>query len=386
MNKSNKYTDEGTMNILDYISILRNHGRFILISVACAFILSVAVSLLLPKSYMSTASIFPPQRDSLMGSGVAGAHLEGGLGALATNVFGFRSTADIWVGILKSASVSNSLIEQFNLKEYYGVEATDDARRVLASRVNIEKEKNEIIHISVEDRSAAMAAAIANAFAVKLDELNRKVSMSLGKNTRVFIGKRLEKARADLKEAEDAARRFQETNKAVKLDEQSKAVIEAMAGLKGKIISLEVQLTTLLTYATPDNPEAQLLRREIDELKVKLSDMDHGVGAGSVFLTVKKLPSVVAEYVRLLRDVKVQEVVYELLVQQYEMALIQEAKDSPTVQILDVATPPERRSKPKRTKVVFLFTMSAAVLSALIAFFREYLSMTKETRRFTSGS
>lgn len=378
--------DEEAMDLLDYFSILSAYRRFIGIFVACAFVLSVAASLILPKIYAATASVFPPQRDGLLGSGMAGTRLESGAGALAGSFFGIKSPADVWVGVLKSTTVRDALIEKFQLKERYGTRTMDETRKVLASKVSITKDKDEIIHITVEDRDPDTAAGIANAFTEELDNVNRRTSMTQGKSARLFVGKRLEKVNADLKEAEEALRKFQEKNRAVKLDEQSKAIIETMATIKGQIISQEVKLETLLSYATHDNHLVQLLEREISELKGKLNEISGGGASKNrgAFVPIERLPALASQYASLVRDVKIQEVVYELLVQQHEMALIQEARDSPTVQVLDRAVVPDSRIKPKRTKMVFMYTLSAAILSVLIAFFTEYVKRVRNARHFSS--
>ncbi|MBI4715123.1 MAG: hypothetical protein HY760_04170 [Nitrospirae bacterium] len=238
------------------------------------------------------------------------------------------------------------------------------------------------------------AAEMANAFVEELDRINREVVMTSGGRTRVFLDRRIAEAKGELAKAETGVKVFQETNGAIKLDDQSKAIIEAIGTLKGQIIAREVELQTLLSYTTPSNPKAQILKKGVEELNTKLRELESGKGlpAGDsrdVFIPTAKLPGVGLQYARLLRDVTVQETLYQLLTQQYEVARVQEAKDSPIVQVLDVAKVPEKKAKPKRTLMVAIATAAATGMAIFIAFILEGVERVKiqgHTERVTPAS
>src|SRR3990172_4270122 len=195
----------------------------------------------------------------------------------------------------------------------------------------------------------------------------------------VFVEERLKGAKDELRTSEEAIRGFHERNKALKLDDQSKAVIEAMGTVKGHLMAKEVELQTLLSYATPNNPQAEILSTQVKELSERLRELEEGkTNPGSpsqkdIFIPTAKIPNLSLQYARLLRDAKVQQTLYELLTQQYEMARIQEAKDTPTVQVLDEAKVPERKSKPSRRQIVMLATITAGFFAIFLAFFLEYI-------------
>ncbi len=381
MSGPNSQRDEETIDIIGYCNILHSNRRLIGIFVTVVFIISVAVSLLLPKIYAATASVFPPQQEGMLNPGtVISSQMPAGLGG-AAGFLGIKSPADLWVGILRSTTVQDAILKRFDLKERYRAVTVDGARRSLSSRVTITKNKEEIISVTFEDKDPDTAARIANAFVEELDSVNKNVAMTSGKRMRVFVEKRIELAKTDLKKSEDALKSFQEKNKAFSLDVQAKAIIESIGALKGMLVAKEVELETLLSYATSTNPKVELIRSEISALKDKLKRLEKG-GYGlpmdsmekNVFIPTDRIPAVLTQYLRLLRDVKAQETLYQLLSQQYEMAMIQEAKDSPTVQVLDKATVPELPVRPKR---VFIVVVSTAVSFFLIGFFiiaREYIN------------
>ena len=172
---------------------------------------------------------------------------------------------------------------------------------------------------------------------------------------------------------------FQEGNRAVKLDDQSRAIIEAIGIVKGQLMAKEVELQTMLSYATPINPQAEILKTQVEELTEKLRELGEGKkspgnpSSQDIFIPTAKIPDLALQYARLLREAKVQQTLYELLTQQYEMARIQEAKDTPTVQVLDEAKVPELKSKPSKRQIVMLSTITAGFFAIFLAFFLEYV-------------
>lgn len=369
---------EDEINLLDYWRVLIKHQRLIGQIAGAAFVTSVIVSLFLPKIYASTASILPPQQEgSSLGLGIA-SRLPEGLGGLAASL-GTKSPADVWMGILKSQTVRDALIHRFNLRQLYQAKTIEDARKALDQRVRVVKSKEDIVLITVEDRSPQRAADIANAFVEELDRLNRRSVMTAGKRMRVFIEERLNEAKGDLVRTEEAVRTFQEHNRAVKIDEQSKAIFQAIGMVKGQLMAKEVELQTMLSYATPDHPQVGILQTQAEELKERLRELEEGKrkpdnpSPKDSFIPTAKMPDLALQYARFLRDAKVQETLYGLLTQQYEIARIQEAKDSPTVQALDTAKAPEKAVKPNKRQIVLLSTLLATLGAVFLSFFLEYL-------------
>ena len=327
----------------------------------------------------------PPQKDSSMASAMMGS-LPGGLGSLAGGFLGMKSPADLWVGILDSQSVRDAVIERFKLKERFEQESIEDTREKLDKAIEIAKSDSEIISISVEDADPEKAAQIANAFVEELDKVNQAVVVTGGKRSRMFLDKRLVIAKADLAEAEDKLRAFQEKNKAIKLDDQARVIIESIGVVKGQLIAKEVEYETLLSYASRTNPQAELLKTQVDEFKKKLAELEDGSQAGTggpvhddIFIPTSRLPDISLQFARLFRDAKVQETLFELLTQQYELSRLQEAKDSPVVQVLDAAKVPEEETKPKKPLIVLAATFTSVFLGVMLAFFKEYVEKIKKT-------
>ncbi|MGH7253586.1 MAG: GNVR domain-containing protein, partial [Nitrospiraceae bacterium] len=235
----------------------------------------------------------------------------------------------------------------------------------------------------VEDKDPQRAADIANYYVSNLDRLNRTLTVSKAGQNRAFIEKRLAETRVDLVKAEEDLKEFQTHNKTVAVEAQSKAMIEAAAMIQGQIMAQEVQLQVMSSYLSTDNPELSRVRSGIEELKKQLILLESGRG-GKGMLPGDRLhpamitvPGLALDFGRLMRELKVQETLYTLLTSQYEQAKIQEARDTPTVQVLDPAIPAEKKSKPSIRLNMMIAGVLALFVGIFLAFFLEYLERIK---------
>ena len=374
---------EKEISLADYWQVLVGRRRLIAYTVGAAFVISCIVSLILPKEYKATASILQPRsNDNLFAARAAGA--TGIIPAeFLSGMAGF--SGDVWVGILESQTVSDDIIKRFNLGSVYGCRKIEDTRKRLWKMVNVFNNKKEgIIKISVLDESPARAAAMANAFVEDLDRVNKNLVMTSGRRTRIFVGQRLDETKKNLDAADKALEEFQQKYRAVNLGDQSKVIIQSIAAVKGKLMAKEVELQTLLSYATPDNPQVQILSSEKRELQRRLGELENkrsssysGKGSQDIFVPTNMMPALELDYDNLMRDKSTDEALYKLLVRQYEMAKIQEVKNSSTVQVLDRAVAPTKKAKPRRILIVISCTFTALVLAAFAAFFLDYLEGTR---------
>jgi len=379
---------EDEINLLDYWRVLVKHKLLIGVITIVAFAGSVIYSLTLPRIYISKASILPPQQEGSVGSGII-SQLPGGWGSLAGGFLGSSTPSGVWMAILKSETIRDAIINHHNLMKTFKTNSMEDARNILGGKITIESSKEGIITLSVKDEDPNMAAALANAFVEELDKVNKGMVTTAGRRTRIFVEERLKDVKIDLTKAEETIKAFQERNRAVQLDAQSTAVMGAIGSVKGQIMAKEVELQTLLSYATPNNPQAELLKTQIEELKEKLWEMEEGKKISDnpspkdIFIPTAKIPNLSLQYARLIRDAKVYQTLYEMLTQQYEMARIQEAKDTPTVQVLDTAKVPQKSTGPRKRQVVMLSSAIAAFFAIFVAFFLEYMEKLRTYKKPT---
>lgn len=387
------------VNLLDYWRVIRKRGWIILgLVFPLVFTTGFYSYFIATKIYESKAAILAPKESG--GGGASGLAAlitatssgqssggSGGLGGVFNSlVSGGGSNRDAFIAILKSRTMAEDIVSRFRLKEYYKEKFTEDAIKALREVTDISVSKEGVISVRVEDKDPKLAADIANAYVTSLDRLFAKLGTTDASRQRTFVAERLEKTEKALRQAEEALRRFQETNKAIVLTEQSKSTIEAAARARGELAAAEVQLEVMRTFATENNPQLLQQKRQVEGMKRQLAQMEYGREAAipsekggegqdrrDFQVPFAKVPALGMELIRLTREVKVQESVFSLLTAQYEQAKISEARDTPVVQVLDKAIPSERKSKPKTTLNIAMVGVLSLFIGVFLAFFLEYL-------------
>ena len=360
------------INLLEYLLILVSHKKMIFGSMAITFVLACGITLLMPNIYVSTARILPPQENNSSVGTMLGGMSD--LAALAGVSAG--GAGELYVGILQSRTIADAIIDRFHLMDAYGQKYRYRTYDVLNKKVDVSLgKKTGIISISAEDENPQLAAEIANAYVENLKTLNIQFNLNNAGRERQFLEDRLALVKAELVQAEDALKTFQEKNKAIHMDDQATAIIQAMSQLRGELASNEVDLGVLLSSQTEQNPQVKAIRQGISELKWQIRKLEDSPAAKkiteNVFITTSEMPELGIQYARLMRDFKIQETLFELLTKQYEMAKISEAKRMSTIQVIDDASIPDKKSKPKRSLIVLMMTFSIFIGAILLAFLME---------------
>jgi uncharacterized protein involved in exopolysaccharide biosynthesis len=373
------------VNIYTYLAILVAYRRFIFLNLVGVCLIVALLSFLLPSWYRATTTILPPGGEAALGLGAATSLLGAAPGFAASFSLPFMATpSDIVAAILKSRAVGEAVIKKEDLMEAYDTESMENALRELFSRVQIAVTPEGLISLSYEDRDRVRAAEVANRFMEQSDRIGRETSASQAKSARIFIEQRLAQTQEELTRAEEDLRRFQEENKTILLDDQMRASIEKAAELKAQMVSSQIELNVLSKTMSPTHPGIRSLRSKIDETRKQLEILERGKDEedpeGKTVLDVpfSEVPSLSLKLARLIREVKIQEGVFELLTQQYEQYKIQETKDTPTLQVLDRAVPPERRARPRRALLVGLSGVLSLFASMVFVFGLEYFKALRQ--------
>jgi tyrosine-protein kinase Etk/Wzc len=362
------------INVLDMLIVLAKHKKTIIALTFGAAVLSVIVSLLLTNVYTGSAKVLPPQQGQSTAAMILGQLGQlGGLGGFTGNSLALKNPNDLYVGMLKSRTISDRLIDRFELQKLYEKDTLVETRRVFAEHSNITAGKDGLITIEFDDKDPQRAANVANAYVEELDKLTQTLAITEAAQRRLFFERQLHQAKEGLMEAEVALKVTQERTGLIKLDDQGKAIIEAVATLRAQIAAKEVEVRSMRTFATDQNPDYVRTQQQLAGLRSELAKLERAQisGAGDVLLPTGKIPEAGLEYVRKFRDVKYQETIFELLAKQFEAAKIDEAKEAAIVQIVDRAIPPDRKSKPKRGLIVILSTLIAALIAVVYAFIKE---------------
>ena len=364
------------MNFHDLLNIILRNINFILkTTIISTIFLFVILILIYPLTYEAEVTVLPPEQgnetgalSSLIGNGTFSGLLN----------LGFQSgNSQLFVEILKSRSASLYVVRRYNLRDYYDKDTDVEAARHLTSKLNIDLTKEGIIKLNVDVTSSLipvifddkdslknMAALLSNSFIAALDSINNTKLTSKAKRARQYIETQLIKTRALLDSVELRLMMFQDENKTISLPEQISAAIEAASKLKTEIVQTEIELGFLETNLREDNQTLISLRNKLRELKEQYDKMQ--LGSQDYLLAFSDVPELGKELADLLRDVKIQNEVYLLLQRQYYKEKIQENRDIPTVEILDEAIPPLRKSSPK---VIFSTVVGSIFIFLILSLF-----------------
>jgi len=363
---------------LAQLRLLWSRRGFLFRALGVGLILATLVAFLIPKQYESTAQLMPP--DTGPGNGFALlAALSGKgdeMGSIASDLLGIKSTGALFVGVLRSRTVQDRIVQRFDLKKEYTTRYDDMARLRLQENTSIsEDRKSGIITLIVSDSDPKRAAAIATAYIDELDVLMVKLNTSSAHRERVFLEERLGAVKQDLEAAERDFSQFASKNGAVDIPEQGKAILEAAAALQGELIAAQSELQGLKQIYTDENVRVRSTQARINELRSELqklggkvgddSSAESGDGGGDVYPTLRQLPLLGVPYADKYRRLKIEEAVYGNLTKQYEAAKVEEAKEIPSVEVLDPPEVPDRKSFPPRALIITLGTIFALILAAL---------------------
>ena len=378
----------------EQLRLLWGRRWFFFRAVAAGLIVSTLVAFLIPKSYTSTTQLMPPDPQSTSGMAMMAAMAAkagAGLGAVAGDLLGLKSSGALFIGVLRSQTSQDRLIEQFDLKKIYSASLVMDARRKLDENTSIsEDRKSGIITISVTDHSPQRAAALAGAYVDQLNTLVSELSTSSAHREREFLEERLKVAKRDLDDASNQLAQFSSKNNTLDIQQEGKAMLDAAGSIAGEMIAAQSQLEGLRQIYTDNNSRVRSFNARVAELRKQLEKLGGTQGNGATgtnstgastdqagdpstakaggglpYPTIKSLPLLGAKYADFYRRAKIQETVYELLTEQYELAKVQEAKETPSVKVLDPAKIPEKKSFPPRLVIMFLGTFLAFAVSVV---------------------
>ena len=359
------------LHLLDLLVVLAQNKLLVIGMPILVGLLAMVASLMMTPMYVSTAKLMQPQQQQSSGMSAMLGQL-GGLAGAASGLSGLKSPSDLYIGLLESRTIADSLIARFKLQERYQAKM-DITRAILANNVQLSAgRKDGMISISVTDKDPKFAADLANGYVEELTRLTQTMALTEASQRRMFLEKQLFDAKEQLANAEVALRKTQEATGMLQMDGQVQAIITNAAQLRGTIAAKEVQLNSLRTFATGQNPELLRAQEELRSLRTQLAKLerDQPDKDSSFMVPTGKLPAVGVEYVRSVRNVKYYETIFELLAKQFELAKMDEAKNASSVQVLDAAIPAENKFKPKRALITISGVILGFVLGLVLTFVR----------------
>lgn len=370
------------LHLLDLLIVLSKRRKFIFYFTFGLAILTAIVVLLLPSKYTAETVVLPPEANSSIGSSLL-SQLGGSSSALVSIAgagLGMKNPSEMYVALFRTPVVEDALINRFGLMARYRAKRMSDARKAFENHSTVVLgPKDGLIRITVTDWDPKLSAEMANAYVDGFRNLSAHLAVTEASQRRLFFQQQLLEANENLAMAEEAMKTSEQTTGVLQIDSQARALIEVAANLRAQIGAKEVELQGMRSYATSDNPRMLVAEQELAALKSQLAQLTGKESNSNSDIIVPKgnIPDAQMQYVRKLRDLKYDETVEEILAKQFETAKLDEAREGAIIQVASVATPPDKRSSPKRTISVLVALIVGFLFSCGWCFFKAAIERLK---------
>lgn len=345
--------------------LVRRAHWWLLGSLVCGG-LSFGATYLMKPIFTAKTTFLPPQgQQSTAASALASL---GSIAGLPAGGGTGRASADQYLGFLQSVTVTDRIVDHFKLQALYDTPFKASARRALLGNVRIAAgRKDGLIVIEVDDTSPEQAAQIANRFVDELRALTATLAVTEAQQRRVFFDRQLIQTRANLTKAQIALQGSGFSGSALKTE--PKATAEAFARLRAESMAADMRVQTLRMSMAPAAIELQQAEATAQTLRMQLARVEDN-GATT------KLSS--SDYIEKFREFRYHEALFDLFARQLELARADEAREGPLIQVLDAATPPEVKSRPKRLNAGLTGTAIGFVLIGAWLAFRHRSTVVNE--------
>lgn len=365
------------ISLIQVLTHLAHRKWFVAKVTGIATAVGLTLSLTLPVKYTAITKIMPPQQTQSSASILMNQLTNSGAVSLAAATgggLGLKSPNDIYIGLLKSRPVADAIIQNLDLTQEYHANDMTANRNILAENTLVTSDQSGLIAISVTDRDKKRAAAIANAYTEQLRVITKNLAVTEASQRRLFYEEQLKRAKEDLIAAEYSFQQVQQKKGLIQLDTQAKAMIANLAVLRAQISAKEVELRVLRSYSTENNPDVQLAesqRSSLQQEAARLQQRSHSSGFSD--LGLEDVPGAGLDYLRAEHELQYRQTLFDLLIKQYDVARLDEAKDAAVIQVVEPAISPDQRSSPHRAWIV-LTLMILGFLGSCFYLFVGYLA------------
>jgi tyrosine-protein kinase Etk/Wzc len=358
--------DDDEISLLDLLQVIVDNLRLLVLGPLACGLLALGYSFTIPPTYTAKTQFLPPQQQQSAAASMLASL--GALGGLAGSATGIKSPADQYIAFMKSVSVQDALIERFNLVEKFEAKLKTDARMALTGNVRIVSGRDGLISLEVDNKDPKFAADLANAYVEELRHLLGRLAVTEAQQRRVFFEKQLQITKENLSKADLSLKSSGISSSVLKSNPSS--ALEAVARLKAGISVQEVKLSSMRNYLTEDSPEFKQAMSELTSLKSQLAKAE------------KEEPTAqgASDYVARYREFKYQETMFELFAKQFELAKVDESREGAVIQVLDVAEPPDRKSKPKKAMIAIISAVASGFAFLLFVFIRSALKSASQNQ------
>jgi len=363
-----KNPEKEAFSFSSLLKLCRLHKKFLVLFIGISVIITGIYSFIIPQQFSATATVLPPEEEG--GSGGLSSFLQSISGGISLGGLAKGTKIELYLEMLTSRTVARHIVEKCELKkiEDFQIENEDILYDMVRNLLEVESNRSGLMIVTAtiptpylpnaKDKifAAELSANISNAAVEGLDFLNREKSISKARKKKEFISRVLVKNKIMLDSVDAEMEEFQKENKVLAIDEQTQAILDNAVGVGVELTKAEVELGTAQQEYEPASPILKAYQRRVNDLKNQYEKTQIGglIPTDKFSIPLSDIPALVRKYTNLLRDQKIMtQVILYLETQKYQEA-IQEGSDIPTLQTLDPAFPPYKKSSPSRLIMLVL--------------------------------
>lgn len=365
------------LSLINILKELLRWKKFLLINFFITVIFAVSIALILPLEFKSTASILPPSQSNILSSILPSNLTKGLTGALGSGAFDQDGETNKIISILNSRTLREKIIYEFDLMEKFESPTIEDALETLSEKISTEitdegliyivvKDKTEFFHFEEDELETKTFVKVLNDYIIsELDNTYTKIGIQKASYERQEIEKRYEQNKNEIRDLENKIKNFSASTGIISFPEQTQALIEVIADLETKKIAEEIKLSILKNEfeSSSEISNTEFLINELNR-NINLLKTDGSSGDSlKVLPPFSMTPEYGLQFARLQREYEVQIIIYEFLTQQYEQTKLQETKDTPSLQLIDLPSTPTKRSAPTRSIIVIAIVFLSCVVT-----------------------
>jgi tyrosine-protein kinase Etk/Wzc len=355
--------DDDEINLLDLLQVVVENLRLLVLGPLAAGLLALGYTFTIAPTFTATTKFMPPQQQqSGAAAMLAGLGALGALGGLAGSAAGLKNPNDQMVAFLNSDSIGYALIDRFKLKERFNSEFKVDALRKLEQLSDISSGKDGLITVEFNHEDPAFSAQMANAYVEELGKMLNRLTLTEAQQRRAFFELQLTQTKDKLTQAETTLKASGVNFSAFKM--KPEAAIAAVAALQAQVAAQEVKLASMRGYLAESAPEFKQAQTDLGALRAQFAMIEK---------TNAQPVGAEADYIARYRDFKFYETLFELFAKQFELAKVDEAREGAVIQVLDLAVPPERKSKPKKALIAQITALASFIILLCFVYVRQAL-------------
>jgi uncharacterized protein involved in exopolysaccharide biosynthesis len=348
------------ISLLDYFVITIKWKKFLITLFLATLILSyISIYFLIDEVFEATALIIPSEDKESTGL----ASLMKNFGSLPLGLSGQKnSEIDMYKTIIYSRSNLENIMKKFDIFKQYKRKTVDETLKELKKNIKADVTEEDAFTITVRDNSRFKAAEMTNYIVSLLNQRIIELNIDKSRDNRIFLEKRYEEIKLDLRNAEDALKNYQEKSGVFSAEEQIKATIEAYASLESQLASKKVELSVYQKILGSESPQSKNMEVSVNEFQKMVEKVQKEGQSKDLIMPIASMPEKAIEYFRYYRDVRIYNEILEFLVPLYEQAKFDEQKTTPILRVVDYAVPPEKRVFPQRTLFSLIIALGATLL------------------------